>query len=183
MLNLADVEWKREWFSNLPKTYWISVDNQKKFLEEIKVKLNVNHPSDWGKIQLRKIYALGGRTLLKYYRGSLFTCLQSIYTGISNLDLLKCTDIKWKKEWFSYLPHYPKSHWKSRENCKIFLDELARKLNIKSPRDWGKVTIREFHRYGGSALLTLYHNSSLFSCLQSVYKGIESKRRFLACRY
>lgn len=52
------------------------------------------------------------------------------------------------------------------------MDEVALKLNIKKPSDWGKVTKLEFFKLGGSSLLTSYYNSSLSSCLQSVYKGM-----------
>lgn len=56
------------------------------------------------------------------------------------------------------------------ENRRRFLDEVAMKLNIKNPRDWGKVTTRRFFELGGISLLK-YYNRSLFACLQSVYKG------------
>lgn len=56
------------------------------------------------------------------------------------------------------------------ENCKKFLDDVAMKLNIKTPRDWGKVSQRDFYKLGGSSLLSHY-NSSIFDCLQSIYKG------------
>jgi hypothetical protein len=58
------------------------------------------------------------------------------------------------------------------ENHKNFLDEIAKKLNIKTPSDWGKVTYDYFCGSGGSTLLNTYYNGSLFTCLQSVYKGI-----------
>lgn len=57
------------------------------------------------------------------------------------------------------------------ENRKKFLDEVANKLNIQNPRDWGKITTSQIHEIGGGSLLTTYYNGSLFYCLQSVYKG------------
>jgi hypothetical protein len=57
------------------------------------------------------------------------------------------------------------------ENRKNFLDEIAKKLNIKTPSDWGSVTTHMFFELGGSTLLKYYYNGSLFACLQSVYKG------------
>jgi hypothetical protein len=59
------------------------------------------------------------------------------------------------------------------ENRRNFLDEIAKKLNIKTPSDWGKVTYDYFCELGGGSLLGYYHGS-LFACLQSVYKGIYS---------
>jgi hypothetical protein len=49
---------------------------------------------------------------------------------------------------------------------------MEKKLNIKTPSDWGKVTVQQFYAFGGSSLLKYHHNGSLFTCLQSVYKGI-----------
>jgi hypothetical protein len=65
----------------------------------------------------------------------------------------------------------PKSYWKSIENRKNFLDEIAKKLNIKTPSDWGNVTLQCFYDLQGRSILKRYNNS-LFACLQSVYKGI-----------
>lgn len=58
------------------------MDNQRAFMNEIAVKLNIKNPSDWGKITVRHVYELGGVTLLsRYYKGSLYGCLKSIYQG------------------------------------------------------------------------------------------------------
>lgn len=56
------------------------------------------------------------------------------------------------------------------ENRRNFLDEIVKKLDIKKPSDWGKVTVKRFFELGGSSLLN-YYNGSLFGCLQSVYQG------------
>lgn len=69
-------------------------------------------------------------------------------------------------EWFS---KSSQSFWKSAENRKKFLDNMATKLNIKKPSDWGKVKRKDLHTNGGSSLLN--YNSSVFSSLQSTYKG------------
>jgi hypothetical protein len=58
------------------------------------------------------------------------------------------------------------------ENRQKFLNEIAIKLNLKEPSDWGKVSTRYITQSGGSTLLQNYYNGSLFQCLQSVYKGI-----------
>lgn len=54
---------------------------------------------------------------------------------------------------------------------KKFLDEVAIKLNIKKPKDWGKVTFLSLCKLGGATLLTHYYNSSPLACLKSVYHG------------
>ncbi len=62
----------------------------------------------------------------------------------------------------------PPHHWNSVANQRAFMDELAKKLNIKSPTDWYKVTRGTFTQYGGDGLLQRYH-SSFYKLLSSVY--------------
>lgn len=61
-------------------------------------------------------------------------------------------------------------HWNSIENRKKFLDEVAVKLQIQEPKEWGKVTLRQFEKLGGISLLRFYRKS-LFLCLKDIYKG------------
>lgn len=77
-------------------------------------------------------------------------------------------DINWKVDWFA---GHPKSYWNSIDNCRIFLDEVAHKRNIKKPSDWGKITQEEIIDLGGRSFLAQY-SGSLIAGLQSVYKGI-----------
>lgn len=51
------------------------------------------------------------------------------------------------------------------------MNEVAIKLNIKCPRDWGRVKAKRFKELGGRAILS-YHNDSLFCCLKAIYEGI-----------
>lgn len=140
-------------------------------MDKIAEKLKIQNPSDWGKITKRKICELGGSSILKYYNNSLFACLKSLYTGFFVLLFINHLDIEWKKDWFSNIPHFPQSYWKSMENRKKYMDELAVKLNISHPSDWGNVSIQRIYELGGGSFLKLYYNDSLLACLQSIYKG------------
>lgn len=51
------------------------------------------------------------------------------------------------------------------------MDKAAIELHIKTPRDWGKITLSRFYDIGGGTLLSNYYKNSLYGCLQSVYKG------------
>lgn len=97
--------------------------------------------------------------------------------------LISCLDIEWKKEWFPNIFSYPRSYWKSMENRKLFLDELAVKLNVKEPRDWGKIPRNRIYEFGGASLLTNYYNSSVFNCIRSVYKGLYLLEQLSEYRY
>lgn len=68
--------------SSLPSNYWNSLENRRKFLDEMKLKFNIKEPKDWGNISVKEFQNAGGNSMLKLYGNSLFECLQSIYTGI-----------------------------------------------------------------------------------------------------
>lgn len=86
MLYTQDIDWKREWFSNIPLfpyPYWESSANRKLFLEKVARNFDVKEPRDWGRVTIQNIHELGGTSLLSYYNGSLFSCLQVIYQGFA----------------------------------------------------------------------------------------------------
>jgi hypothetical protein len=65
------------------------MENRRQFMDELKLKFNIQHPSDWGKLSKMEIKKVGGAMLLSYYQESLFLCLKSIYRGISeNIEVL-----------------------------------------------------------------------------------------------
>lgn len=82
----SEIKWKKEWFQSLkyvPRSFWRSMENRRRFLDEIKIKLQIFKPSDWGNIPSKRLHDLGAYTLLcKYYNNSLFNCLSSVYKGI-----------------------------------------------------------------------------------------------------
>lgn len=143
------------------------MENRKYFLDKVAKTLNIESPSDWGKVTNHTLRKLGGSGIQRYYNGSLFRCLQSVYKGKEEVRLFTLGDIHWKEEWFDI----PKSYWGSIDNSKNFLDKVAKQLSIQAPSDWGKVTSWRLCELGGRSLLN-YYNGSLFACLQSVYKGI-----------
>lgn len=79
-------------------------------------------------------------------------------------------EIDWKPEWFPALRKFPQKFWRSPENRRTLLDEMKRKLEIKEPSDWGKITADEFITAGGGYILHHY-GDSLFECLKSIYSG------------
>ncbi len=53
-------------------------------------------------------------------------------------------------------------------NQRIFMDNLAKRLNIKDPQEWYTVTHKMFWKYGGGGLIKKY-NSSPRKVLQNLY--------------
>ncbi len=57
------------------------MENHKKLLDEVSVKLNIKTPNQWGKVTRKQIRSLGGGSLLNCYNDSIYTCLQAVYKG------------------------------------------------------------------------------------------------------
>lgn len=76
-------------------------------------------------------------------------------------------DIEWDKEWFHKIP----AHLQSFEDHKKFLDGVASTLNVRNPRDWGKVTIKHIKCLKRGHSMLRHYNHSLFVCLRTIYKG------------
>ena len=130
----------KEKFNNPVKSegYWDNHENIKKFLNEIKNKLNLQNINDWNLLSTNDIIKYGGRSLLKKY---------SIYE-------LKCIGFPNGKFKFS-IPVKKKEigYWNNLENVKLFLDELKLKLNLNSIDDWNSISVRDIKLFGGSSLL------------------------------
>lgn len=76
-------------------------------------------------------------------------------------------DMEWKVDWFF---KSPQSYWDSLENQQRIVSQIGSRLGITQPKDWGKVSTREFRDLGGASLLNRFNNS-LIACLQSLYEG------------
>lgn len=76
------MDWKPEWWKTRPIGYWTVKENQKKFLDEIKMRFQIKSPSDWGKLKIKDIRNAGGNSILKHYKGSLYRCVQFVYPGM-----------------------------------------------------------------------------------------------------
>jgi len=56
----------------------------------------------------------------------------------------------------------PVRYWDNVNNQRNFLDFLAKKLEIKQPSDWSRVVVRDFIKYGGSAIFKNYDSLEEF---------------------
>lgn len=154
MFTTTEIKWDPKWFSRVPRSYWNSIKNRRNFLDELAIKLDIKKSNDWGKISHRHFNEFGGRSLLSYFNGSLFCCLQSVYKGQErNLIDSLLTEIIWERKWFSNLPRFPKEHWSSIENCRTFVNNIASDLNVITPRDWRRVTLTIIRNTGGQVIL------------------------------
>lgn len=51
------------------------------------------------------------------------------------------------------------------------MDEIAKKLNVEYPSDWGKTGVRRVLEFKGGSSILRYYNNCMFDCLQDTYKG------------
>ena len=68
----------------------------------------------------------------------------------------------------------PKNHWKSLENQRRFLEEIALKIGFPPSQKDGFYSLsrKQFHELGGGSLLALY-NDSVYSLLNAVFPETE----------
>ncbi len=65
-------------------------------------------------------------------------------------------------------PRMPPGFWSIKSNHRVFLDDLANKLQLKNFEGWYGVTTGDLNNHGGHRLLAL-HNGSFSKLLQAVY--------------
>ena len=80
--------WYRLLDSIAPAIYVVNSIVDTEWAMKVKKKFNINEPQDWGKLSVRQFYKVKGGSLLSYYKGSLFGCLKSVYTGFFFLSFL-----------------------------------------------------------------------------------------------
>lgn len=123
-------------FSQAPRNYWASLENQRAFLEDLakKIGLKENDMSGWYKVTNKVVFDNGGHGLLDQYDGNLPRLLQAVY------------------------PDYSFDSWKfSRRIGKVtkdpkalndFLTQVESRLGIKNPSEWYRISPDQFAQMG-----------------------------------
>jgi len=121
--------WDISKFSKRPQNYWSSLENQRRFMDELGKKLGINSEADFE----------------KWYSQSVEVLAQQSGGGLSNI---------YKKNFPKLLATvYPNFNWKlwkfpgrigkvvqSDEDLRGLLDNLEVALGIRQPEDWYRVT-------------------------------------------
>lgn len=132
------------------------------------MKLNIKHPSDWGKVTKKQILANDGASFINIYYGSVKRAITSVLEGMVFL-LSQQEDTTWKEEWFSNANKFPSGYWSKKENQREFLNNLAKKLDVLNPSDWKKVSRKEVIENDGGTLL--FHYGTLRNALVAAFSG------------
>jgi hypothetical protein len=147
-----------------PRSYWRKKSNHKKVMDWIAEKLDIQMQQDWYDVTGLQVKQLGAKVLInKYYSGSLFSALQSIYPQYI-----------WDPQQLTATPRslhncFPANHWKSHSNQRELFDKLSERLNIQTQEDWYCITVKQAKECGAESLLSNHYNNSLYSALVSIY--------------
>jgi hypothetical protein len=141
---------------NLPHGFWDRFENQKVFMDWLRIELGFNQTTDWYKLTAKEIFEKGGPSLLKKYGGSPFKLLQSVYP--------EHIWIEWKFERIILTP----------EQKLQLIEYLAKALCIQNPKDWLKVDLKKIGELISPILMSKYPLKQL---LQEYYPDISWNRQ------
>ena len=122
-------------------------------MDKLFIELGLNKLDDWKKVSRTQLLKIGGRNILKYYSDDIGKLLSSIYPSH-----------KWEFE-----KREPYNHFRYIENQRKFMDNLYRKLKLKSLDDWIRISKNKINIFGGQNLLSYYYSNSLSKLLETVY--------------
>ena len=162
-----------------------SIENQRKFMDNLFIKLKLKSFDDWNKITRNKIVQLGGESLIYIYEKNILNFFPTIYP---NYPWQNLSSFKIMKRNLNFL--------NSIENQREIMDKLFIKFNLNSLNDWVNISKYKFNLNGGKNLLFIY-SRNYFKIFQSIYpnypwelknfrslkyylKSIENQREYMA---
>jgi hypothetical protein len=152
-----------------PQRHWESLSHQREFFDRLAQhpQLQLQSLDDWHRVTAEEVYQLRGGGILKRYGGSLFKALQTVYP---------------EHPWDVYDPrrNKPQKFWQDPAHVREFMEWLKGPLGINRPKDWERVSLSQFCRFGGGRVLQQY--GSLLKILQTVYPNETWKPRAFSNR-
>jgi hypothetical protein len=148
-----EYDWHPFLFDCVPRGFWDDIANQRRFLEWIAWKLNIERPEGWYHIQKMDLLRYSASSLFSRYH-SMFYVLSAIYPSYT---------------WFPWkFSHVPEEFWEDPLNQCKYVEWLAHELEIIEPEHWFTVDSNKILELNGDALLSL-HNHRLLNVLKSLY--------------
>ncbi len=124
---------------------WGNFQHQRSFMDNLAKKLNINKLDDWYKVSSDTVKLHGGSELLSNYKGLLYDLLQNVYPEYPMII-------------FIIISSLPKYRWDMDKFTRIFMDDLAKKLNISTPEAWLKISWKTLQANDGERLLHKYNS-------------------------
>lgn len=136
-------EWR---FSAVPRNFWRSPGNRKRYFDWLGKQLGYTHLEDWYQVtadDFQKHH--GGGLLYLHFRNSPSLAVKRTFRHHTWLD--------WR------FTCAPQGFWKNRRNCRRYLKWLGNELGFKTPDDWYQIKVEDFKQHFGLGLLQTYDSS------------------------
>jgi hypothetical protein len=135
-------------YEKLPNGYWDDLENAKKFMNLLKIKLNYITDDDWYNLDLESIQKNGGSGLSGKFKDSPQKILKFIYPTLNLLPWLFRTRVG-------------QNFWQDIINRKDCFEWLVKKLNYNNPDDYYKLKQQVFIDNRVGKLVGYYQDSTL----------------------
>ena len=125
--------------SSSKEEFFKSIENQNNYLEYLYHKFEFKSFDDWYKISIKKIRQNNGNTLIENYSNDI------------------------KKMLIFLFPNYPwnfnnEINFNILSSHRMIMEKIFIKLNLKTKKDWEKITKSKFISKGGEKILNFYQN-------------------------
>ena len=141
--------------------YFNSIENQRKFMNNLYLKFGLNSLDDWIQISRRKLLKNRGKVLLVYYyENDIQKLLSSIYPD-HHWNFINLNQEKRSKT--------SSSPFKSIEGQQIFMDNLYKIFGLNSLEEWKNIQIVQIIREGGESLISYYYANNMKNLFKKVY--------------
>ena len=137
------LEWR---FSNVPRRFWRSPSNRKRYFDWLGKQLGFKRVDDWYGVTADDFATHHGSGLLcLYYENSPSVAVKRTFV-----------DYEWLEWKFAFAP---RGFWKVTGNCQRYLKWLADQLGVQTADDWYRITVQDFKDNHGWGLLQTYDSS------------------------
>ena len=137
--------------------YFKSIENQKEFLDDLFIKLNLISLDNWIKISKNKIIDEGGKSLLKRYNNNMKFLLTSIYPNYP-----------WENSAFNL--HY---------NLAPLIKEWIKKYQINQKKDWFRLAVDISFKFELFETLSLFYPSEKWKKSNFLIRNKKTTQRLL----
>jgi len=149
------LEWK---FRRVPEGFWLENLNRRRYFEWLAEQWNFQSHEDWYRVRLKHIWRQRGLTIMHVaFRQSVSAAVQSVFP-----------EYAWKPWLFVRASG---SFWNQPNSADCYLEWAAERLQVRDPRDWCRVSYRDFLVLGGSGLLLRSSGSLSIIESQQEYLG------------
>ena len=142
-------EWK---FVHVPRGFWDSQKNRRRYLKWLGRELGYRTLDDWYSVTYKDFRRNHGNRVVRRYGSSV------------SATVTACIP---RREWHEWLFHRtPPGFWSNPANRRRYVDWLGKRIGVREPKDWLKVSTTDFRKNNGARLLAYVrsHRKLLKEC-------------------